>query len=334
MSANVQSMIYVGTVPWHGLGTRFTTAPGSAADIIKSASLDWKTGFAPMFSMMGSEPETIPNFHTIYREDIFNETRSMKEAQLGVVDIQNDKIKIVQNTDTFFAIESILGKDVITETAASLGNGEKVFGCFKIDEGYKLIDDAVDHYLVIYNDHLKPDGKVTVLNTPVRVVCQNTLSAALSGTMMKYRIACTTDTTKNQSIAGFIKETVLQSQKQMTKRADEMLNKPLTRDHVEKILDELFPYIKADTGSTHDRANETTSMVRETFLTKCMDADNLQNYKGTQYQMFNALTDFVQHYYMSSTAGVDLEARMKAMPGLSSDYRMSKYLQLAPKLAA
>lgn len=331
MPANINSMIYVGDVPWHGLGTKYDTAPATATEIITGARLDWNTIATPMST---EQYGRVPNYHAIYRQattDVFNPDN---DFYLGTVNIQSDKIKIVQNVDTFHAIDSILGKDVITETAAALGNGEMVFGCFRISEGYKLIDDEVEHYLVIVNDHLKPDGKVTVLNTPVRVVCQNTLSAALNGTLAKYRVACSTDTTKNQSIASFIKECVLTSQKEMTKAADKMVNQKITKEHVERILDELFPYIKADTGSTHDRANETTSMVRETFLTKCMDADNLQNYKGTQFQVFNALTDFTQHYFMSSQAGVDLEARMKSLPGLSSDYRMSKYLQLAPKLVA
>ena len=333
MSADVQSMIYMGEKPWHGLGLRLDTSPSTSAEIIQKSGLDWTTAVTPHYTFIGDKQVAVKNFHSMYREDIFKATSDIEQATIGNIDISSDKIKMVQNVDTFGAIESLLGSQVEVETAASLGRGQKVFGCFKIGD-YKLIDDAIDQYIVIYNDHLKPDGKVTVLNTPIRVVCQNTLSAALSGTLMKYRIACSNDTTKNQSIASFIQNTMLASQSAMNKAAERMLDQKITKEYVEKLLDELFPYIKADTGSTHDRANEAMAYKRETFLTKCMDVDNLQNYKGTQYQIFNALADYSQHWYSSSTSGVDLEARMQNMPGMVADPLMSKYQKIATKLIA
>lgn len=48
---------------------------------------------------------------------------------------------------------------------------------------------------------------------------------------------------------------------------------------------------------------------------ECMGADNLGNYRGTQYQIFNALTDFSQHYSRDAEFGLDLEKRMNMLPG-------------------
>lgn len=323
MSANVQSMIYVGEKPWHGLGKRYDVAPNNPQEIISGASLDWKTASQPMRSELY---EKIPDYQVIYRED--------NNDILGVIDKPENKVKIVQNAETFNAISSLLGKEMDTETAASLDDGRDIFGCFKIRQEFNLVDDKIDHYLVIINNHLRPDGKVTIVNTPVRVVCENTLTAALNNNLMKYRVNCTQDSIYNDSIASFIRESVMGSQKSLTTFAEKLLKQKITREHVEKLLDELFPYIKSDGPSIHERANETTSMVRETFLSQCMGADNLSNYAGTQYQVFNALTDFTQHYYMSSESGVDLQSRMKQLPGISSDWRISKYLKLAPKLVA
>lgn len=323
MSADVSSMIYVGEVPWHGLGTKYGTAPNSSKEIIEGAKLDWTTASKPMRTELH---EKVLNYHAIYRED----TNDI----LGVINKDEERIRIVQNVDTFEAINSLLGKDIDTETAASLSGGKDIFGCFKVKESYKLVDDDIDHYLVVYNDHLKPDGKVTVINTPVRVVCQNTLSAALNSSIMKFRVTCNFDAVQSDSVASFIKSSVLSSQKALNRFAEKTLKQKLTREHVEKILDELFPYLKSEGESAHKRANETTSMVRETFLTKCMGADDLANYAGTQFQVMNALADFTQHYYMSTDSGVDLEARMRQLPGIGSDWRMSRYMKLAPKLVA
>lgn len=324
MSANIDTLLYVGETPWHGLGVRYETAPSTAEEIIKGAHLDWTVADDPMFT---AHHEQVQNYHAIYRTD--------NNRVLGVVNKQYPAL--VQNIDAFNAFNNLIGKHVQVETAASLGFGEKIFGCFKINEGYKVHDDDIDHYLVVFNDHLKADGKITVMNTPVRVVCQNTLSAALSDNLLKYRIACSSDEFVNDSLADHILRAAERSKDALTAKADVLLKRKVTKEDVEKILDELFPYIKAEGESTHDVANERTAMIRETFLTKCMGADNLANYRGTHYQVFNALTDFTQHYFKNSDSGLDLESRMKLLPGSgveSASSKVSKFLKLSNKLVA
>lgn len=324
MSANIDSLLYVGETPWHGLGTKYESAPTSAEEIIKGAHLDYTVAADPMST---AHHDKVQNYHAIYREDT--------NHVLGVVNKQYPRL--VQNIDAFTAFNSLIGSDISVETAASLGFGEKVFGCFKINEKYKVQDDEIEHYLVVFNDHIRADGKVTVLNTPVRVVCQNTLSAALSDNLLKYRITCSHDDAINSSLASHILEAAERSKKALNDRAEELLKRKVTKEDVEKILDELFPYIKVEGESTHNRANERTAMVRETFLTKCMGADNLANYRGTHYQVFNALTDFTQHYFKNSDDGLDLESRMKLLPGSgveSASSKVSKFLNISGKLVA
>ena len=324
MSANIDTLLYVGETPWHGLGTRYASAPTTAEEVIRGAHLDWTVAADPMFT---AHHDKVQNYHAIYREDA--------DFVLGVVNKQYPVL--VQNVDAFSAFDNLIGSDVSVETAASLGFGERVFGCFKINEKYKVQDDEIEHYLVVFNDHLKADGKITVLNTPVRVVCQNTLSAALSDNLLKYRIKCSHDDAINSSLASHILEASKKSKKALIERSEELLSRKVTRETVEKILDELFPYIKVEGESTHTRANERTAMMRETFLTKCMGADNLANYRGTHYQVFNALTDFTQHYFKNSDNGLDLESRMKLLPGSGSESassKVSKFLSMSGKLIA
>lgn len=323
MSAGIDTMLYVGETPWHNLGTHYDVAPKTSQEIIQGAKLGWEVGAAPMKTELHDK---VLGYHTIYRED--------NNEILGVVN--NARPRLVQNSETFNAFDHLIGSEIEVETAASLGIGETVFGCFKIKDQYKLVDDAVDHYFVVMNDHLKVDGKVTVLNTPVRVVCQNTLSAALSNNYYKVRIPITNDSGINYELATKILASAGAAIDQLGKKAEKMLAQKVSRESLEKVLDELFPYIQADGMSLHNKTNERVSMMRSTFLS-CMAADNLANYRGTSYQIFNALTDYTQHYFRNVDKCYDLNHRMQLLPGIGVDSepnKVSKFLSIADKLIA
>jgi len=317
------SMVYYGELPWSGVGTKFKERPTTAAEIIESAGIGWETGFSPMYTQEHKH-EDVGDFFAMYRKD--------DNRVLGVVNQR--EITVTQNDQMFNAIDSLLGTDLIAEGAAILRRGDRVFGFFKMSDSYKVEDDDVDHYVVLMNDHLKPDGKITIINTPIRLVCTNQLTALLNNSIQKYRVKCTDDVARNQSIASFIIDRVTSSQTDLEKNAEIKLKQKVSKDQIDKILDELFPYLKADTGSSHDRANETTDMIRSTFVNKCLAVDNLANYAGTFYQVENALLDFTQHYYMNSEKGIDMERRLAEMPGLVSEYRMGKYFKVASRMNA
>jgi hypothetical protein len=63
------SMMFVGKVPWHGLGTQLETAPGTAADAMRAAHLDWEVGLKPVYCMEGGVYYKIPGKRAIVRLD-------------------------------------------------------------------------------------------------------------------------------------------------------------------------------------------------------------------------------------------------------------------------
>lgn len=303
MSLQLDEFVFTGETPWHGLGVQFDERPESVKDIIKKGHLDWTVNTAPMYTEL--HPDGVLNYKAIYRED--------NNHVLGIVN--SVQPIVTQNEDMFGSLSSLYDRgDIALETAASLADGKRVFGCFKIADGYKCIDDDIDHYLVVINEHTKVDGKITILNTPVRVVCQNTLIQALSNNIAKYRIKCTDDSAINDRLARKILDMTKYAKEDLERKAKKMLDKKVTREEVDKILDELFPFIKTEGESTHDKANERVEQARMQFI-ECMGADNLGNYRGTQYQIFNALTDFSQHYSRDAEFGLDLEKRMNMLPG-------------------
>lgn len=325
MAANIDSMLFVGAKPWHGLGVDMTdNPPESAEEIIKGAGLGWSVEFTPMLTAIH---ERVPNYNAIYRTD--------NSEILGV--INKSRPILVQNEDMFCAVDSMINRTVDVETAASLGRGENVFGCFRIREQYKLIDDDMEQYFVVVNDHIRADGRVMVLNTPIRVVCQNTLSAALNQNLYKIRIPVSPEASVNNTLSTNLLYAVKDSIDAIKKRAEEMLGKKIDKVYVERLLDMLFPYQTMQGEPVVSLANERMSMLRSQFLSDCMDADNLQNYKGTQWQVFNAVTDWNDHYFKNADRAYDLTYRMNKVFQLNPAAEanaVSKYMKVADKLAA
>lgn len=325
MSANIDTLMYVGETPWHGLGVKYETAPKTSQEIIDGASLGWTVATTPVKTDIH---EVVPEHHVVYRQD--------NNAIFGIVKAKRPVC--VQNAESFNAFESLIENGSLSvTTAAALGQGERVFGCFELSSTYKVMDDDIQHYFVVLNEHMRVDGKVLVLNTPIRVVCQNTLSAALSSSVYKVRVPISTDVNVNRNLASRIMEAMENSQQNLRDKCETLYKHKISREDVEKILDELFPYIQSEGNISHERANLNTSIMRETFLTQCMGADNLGNYRGTALQVFNALTDFTQHYYRDASKGYDLNYRMNQLPGVGQPTepdKVARFLQFRNKLIA
>lgn len=326
MSTNIDTLMYVNEVPWHNLGAHIETAPKTSEEIVKAANMDWDVNIDKMYSSIFS---TIPYYFAMYREDTKN--------ILGV--INKPVPEIVQNRDAFRAFEDLIGNEVDIETAASLGRGERVFGCFKIKNQFTVLDDAVEHYFVVVLEHLKADGKVTIMNTPIRVVCQNSLSAALSKNDGKVRIPIHSDYRANAELARKIISGAEHSIKMLNKKAEKLALDKIDDRYVETVMDELFPYISSEGDeSLHEKANEKMSMMRDTFMTDCMGADNLANFRGTKWQMFNAISDFQGHYFSNINKAYDLNYRMTLLPGMGASdgpaTLMNKYLKIMDKIKA
>ena len=111
---------------------------------------------------------TAPNAFTTYRTDY--------NIPLGSV---KSKYTVVQNNVAFNFFDDAIRKDkAIWQTAGAWGNGERIFVSCKLPNNILVHGDPVETYLVFTNSHDGSSG-VKILFTPIRVICQNTLNAAI-----------------------------------------------------------------------------------------------------------------------------------------------------------
>ncbi|MFD0764540.1 DUF932 domain-containing protein [Mucilaginibacter lutimaris] len=176
---NEYSFFSVKEKAWHGLGKIVEHYPTSE-EAIRFAGLDYKVEKRPLFTYDTEnhygETDTIipevnvPNYYATVRIDT--------EDVLGVV---GKDYEIVQNVDAFQFFDAIVGgrDGILYETAGALGKGERIFITAKLP-GYIRVgkEDLIEQYLFLTTSH-NGFGSITAAFTPIRVVCNNTLNAAL-----------------------------------------------------------------------------------------------------------------------------------------------------------
>src|SRR5690625_2587441 len=198
MSANIEfnkekkthSFVTQGNAAWHGLGVVLND-PFTAKEAIEYANLDFDVHKRPIYTTMLKDEYNIHYPHALVNEENpikgkYATVREDNEQSLGIV---GDRYEVLQNKDAFGFFDSIVGEGkAIYESAGVLGKGERIFITAKLPQ--KLVispDDAIDQYIFITNSH---DGSSSVQAafTPVRVVCNNTLSLALKNSIHKVNI--------------------------------------------------------------------------------------------------------------------------------------------------
>lgn len=158
----------------------------TSADVMSAAGLDWDVAKCEIVAKMPSHGESFEDATSFfygasqYREcpNAFATYRTDCNLPLGIV---KERYTPVQNTEAFTFFDNAIGKDkAIWQTAGFFGNGERVFVSAKLPKNILVNGDPVENYLVFTTSHDGTSG-VKILFTPIRVVCENTLNAAIAG---------------------------------------------------------------------------------------------------------------------------------------------------------
>lgn len=275
MSANVESMFYVRTVPWHGLGIRVEEALSSEEALIK-AGLNWNVVQRSILTDTGIHVEG-------YKANI----RDSDDKVLGIV---TDRYKIVQNRDAFIFTDDLLGKGVRYETAGSLQEGRRVWLLAKLPSAYIVAGDRISPYLVFSNSH-DGTGAIKVAMTPIRVVCQNTLNLALSTADRIWTANHTGDIELKLENA---KETLMRAEDYMDKLGNEIYqlnNQKITNDCVTEMINELLP-VPTDATELQEK---NVQRLREDIAMRFYYAPDLQTLPMSAYRFINSVSDSATH---------------------------------------
>ena len=260
-----------GIRPWHGLGKVIQDAPNSE-EAIKLANLGWDVIQEPAYLQDGTQ---IPNLWVNIRSD----TRD----PLGVV---RDKYCISQNRESFQFLDNIIqnskGIECKYETAGSLFGGKKVFMLVRLPET-DLVGDKVKNYLFLSNSHDGSSGLMAGI-TNVRVVCNNTLQMAEQGAQRFWRIRHSKNLLERTKEAEASLGLALTYQERIAQDAERMAAQKINK---ERFFREFFKKLDV----SEKRKEKIMVDIRDLYLEK----DDLQNFKGTAWGMYNATADYVSN---------------------------------------
>jgi len=167
------SMFYVGDPPWHRLGTKLDN-PATALQAIEAAGLNWEVTKQPIYAGHMEPRHQIDNLFAMMPGNRLN------KPSCPVFGIVSGSYTPLQNCEAFEFFDPIVGKGAaIYHTAGALGNGERIWILAKLPSDIHVIGGDISHkYLLLSNSH-DGQGSVQIKFTPIRVVCQNTLTMAL-----------------------------------------------------------------------------------------------------------------------------------------------------------
>lgn len=169
MPDEVESMAYTGETPWHGLGTDVPQGV-STEEMLQAAGLDWTVESELLYLKDNTE---VPKMRALVRS-----------TDRKVISIVGSTYKPTQNFEVLdFFRKFVEAGDMTLETAGSLQSGKYIWCLARVKREFGVgKDDEVRTYLLFCNPHIYGYGRI-VKFTPIRVVCWNTLSFALSNTL-------------------------------------------------------------------------------------------------------------------------------------------------------
>ena len=165
MSHMVEKMAYANAVPWHGLGTKVSDSL-TPEQMMIAAELDWTVSRRKIVTECGLKTN---DWALLVRD---SDNKILGPCGKNYIPIQN--------ADVFSFFDKFVKAGAMKmETAGSLDDGRQVWGLAAINKGFCLPGgDEVNGYLLFSQPHIW--GKsMTIMFTPIRVVCNNTLTMAL-----------------------------------------------------------------------------------------------------------------------------------------------------------
>lgn len=276
----VAQMAYAGETPWHGLGVQVSNDL-TPVQMMDKAGLNWSV-----------EKE---NLVTVSGKAITGKQALIRSTDGKVLDVVGDDWNPVQNEEAFqFFSEYVLAGDMEMNTAGSLKGGRNVWALAKVKESFTILkEDQVDSYLLFSNPHQY--GKaIDVRFTPIRVVCNNTLTMSLqsaSKNQVKLNHRSVFDAETVKTTLGIAHEK-FGKYKEM---AEFLASKKFSVDSLIQYYNDVFPHTYNKDKSVKVTKVEDLTKTAKAAMAVLDTQPGANLGAGTWWQAFNSVTYLTDH---------------------------------------
>ena len=261
--------------PWHNLGVPVSNDL-TPQQMMQKANLDW-----------GVEKVTMNYGDT----KVPGRSALVRTTDNKFMDIVGNDWNPVQNKEAFeFFGEYVMAGDMMMSTAGSLFDGKKIWALAKIKESFDVLPgDQVDSYLLFSNPHTYGSA-IDIRFTPIRVVCNNTLSLSLgtgskNSVKVNHRAEFNPEMVKQQlGIAhekfGLYKET-----------AQFLSKKKFTVDSMLQFYSSVFPHASRETPKSVAELSKPAQKCYDVLETQ----PGAEYGEGTFWALINSVTYHIDH---------------------------------------
>jgi phage/plasmid-like protein (TIGR03299 family) len=313
---------------WHGLGKTFQE-PLTTQQALTAGGLDYQVVKLPNIHLL-------PNMVEIISDSSFFTLRTDCNKVLG--DKLGKDYQVLQNIDALNVVDEILqsGKATI-ETAGAIDEGRRVFICLKVDKSIFVgSNDEIKQYVLIATSH---DGSLstTVLPTNVRVVCNNTLTAALRGATGQIKIRHTSNAALRLKEAARVLRLISDNTGINADNYNSMLENKISKEQMFNYFGNIFLNVD-EIKSLQDgkKFREIVSTRKQNILSEVLSFANsgtgqdLANVGGlNMWSAYNAITGFITRKKFDT---VDARANSLIFGSSAQQIKEAGEIALAPEL--
>lgn len=293
------AIAYTGNTPWHGLGQQLTQG-ATIEQWTEQAGLKYSV----LESAVRYETPASTELQIWPARKVLS--RSDTGAPLSVVSEGYNVVQPAEIMQFFGELAKIGGFEL--ETAGALSEGKRIWALAKVGEAAPIVDnDLVKPYLLLGTSY---DGTMATVAkfTAIRVVCNNTITAAVGGYSNGRVINGEGEINK-----GYLKSAVrvLHSEKfnadsvrlqlgivagafeSFLVQSRQLAGVPMDTMQADDFLAELLkPYSRAEKKDI--RESKAFTRIRELFDGRAIGSD-IAGVAGTRWAMLNAVTELVDH---------------------------------------
>lgn len=288
MAHLIDRMMYAGAVPWHGLGISLPETCDS--DRLRELVFNWTADKRKLF--MRNEAGATPSVEVT---DYVGLVRSDNGGQLAVV---SREYGVVQYADALSLLDaaSVSGQTKYI-TAGTLDSGRRAWALATIPSATREVAGSeIKPYLLLSTSH---DGTLALQCqfTPVYVVCNNTLTAALgSSNKNKISLKHTKNVTARLAVVKELVQNATAYFGAFSEQALTMARTQYSEQSFRQLVATLFPVPAKATTAQEQFDSAAAEAQRATLRLFQGGQKAANNAPGTTWAAFNAVTEFIDHH--------------------------------------